>query len=360
MGDATIATLVNVYRGELVESSHFGSIAVVDSTGRLLAYAGEPHLESFLRSSAKPFQAIPLLVEGGVEEYDLTSEEVAMTCASHGGEPRHVSAVAALLRKGELDEADLMCGTHVPFDEKAAAELRQSGEPPSVLQNNCSGKHAGMLLAARLLDAPISTYLDMSHDVQQRAKQTLADFADLPAVSIGDATDGCGVPSFHMSVYRTAFAYARLAAAAESNGNSETLSRYASAAREIFDDMTMHPEYVAGSWSITTPLMQTFERDLLAKEGAEGFYSMALTSALSDRLTDRLDRTEGSTVGIAIKIIDGSMSRGRNPAILRTLQQLGLDVESPPLLARYRDRRMFNVAGKPVGEIRPEFDLVFL
>jgi L-asparaginase II len=359
MVDSNMATLVNVYRGELVESSHFGSIAIVDSTGRLLAYAGEPHLESFLRSSAKPFQAIPLLLEGGLEEYDLSSEEIAMTCASHGGEPFHVASVAALLRKGELDESDLLCGIHVPFDEKAAAELRLSGESPSVLQNNCSGKHAGMLLAARLIDVPTSTYLEMNHEVQLRAKQTLADFADLPVASVGEAVDGCGVPTYHTSIYRTAFAYARLAAAAQ-NGSSEILPRYGAAAKEIFDAMTGNPEHVAGFWSITTPLMQSFERQLLAKEGAEGFYSMAVTAELADRLSDQLDRAEGSCIGIAIKIIDGSMTRGRNPAILRTLEQIGIQVDALPLLERYRDRRMFNVAGKTVGEIRPEFDLTFL
>jgi L-asparaginase II len=354
-----MATLVNVYRGELLESTHSGSIAIVDSSGRLLAYAGEPHLESFLRSAAKPFQAIPLLLEGGGEEFDLTGEEIAITCASHGGEPFHVATAAALLRKGELDETDLLCGIHFPFDEKAAAELRQSGEAPSVLHNNCSGKHAGMLLAARLLDTPTATYLDPNHEVQLRARQTLADFADLAPAAIGVAVDGCGVPCFNMSLYRTALAFSRLAAASQ-NGTSELLPRYAPAAREIFEAMTFHPEYVAGAWSITTPLMQSFDRLLLAKEGAEGYYALALLPQLCGQLTDRLEVTEGASVGIAIKIIDGSMTRGRNPAILRTLQLLGIDLESLPLLQRFRDLRTFNVAGKPVGEIRPEFDLTFL
>ena len=126
---------------------HRGSIAVVDSHGRLLALSGNPALRACLRSAAKPFQALPLLEYGGVEEFDLTGEEIALTCASHGGEPLHVATAAALLRKGEFDEEDLLCATHLPFDEKSAADLRASGEPASVLHNNCSGKHAGMLLA---------------------------------------------------------------------------------------------------------------------------------------------------------------------------------------------------------------------
>jgi L-asparaginase II len=354
-----MTTLVNVYRGELFESSHSGSIAIVDSTGRLLAYAGEPHFESFLRSSAKPFQAIPLLLEGGCEEYDLSAEEIAITCASHGGEPFHVATVAALLRKGELDETDLLCGTHLPFDDKAAAELRQSGERPSVLQNNCSGKHAGMLLTARLLDAPTATYLDAGHEVQLRAKQTLADFADLPGDAIGVAVDGCGVACFNMSLYRTAYAFARLAAAADPE-TADGLPRYAAAARDVVDAMTSFPEYVAGGWSITTPLMQSFDRLLIAKEGAEGYYAMALLPDLCEQLTERLRCPEGASLGIAIKIVDGSMTRGRNPAILRTLELLGINLDSLPLLRRFRDMRIFNVAGRPVGEIRPEFHLTFL
>ncbi|PYQ28487.1 MAG: asparaginase, partial [Acidobacteria bacterium] len=137
--------LANVYRGEYVESFHSGSIAVVDSAGRLLAFAGDPASVTCIRSAAKPFQAIPLLEYGAIDEYELTGEEIALTCASHGGEPLHVSTAAALLRKGDFDEEDLLCGAHPPYDEKAAAELRASGEAPSPLHNNCSGKHAGML-----------------------------------------------------------------------------------------------------------------------------------------------------------------------------------------------------------------------
>jgi len=147
-----VTTLARVHRGPHVESFHTGSIAVVDSRGHLLAFAGDPNFRTSLRSAAKPFQAIPLLEYGGTEEFELAPEEIALTCASHGGEPLHVSTAAALLRKGEFDESDLLCGAHMPYDEKSAAELRASGEAPSPLHNNCSGKHAGMLLASQAMD----------------------------------------------------------------------------------------------------------------------------------------------------------------------------------------------------------------
>src|SRR5436305_14873625 len=198
-------TLASVYRGPHVESFHTGSIAVVDSLGRLLAFAGDPSLRTCIRSAAKPFQAIPLLEHGGAEEFDLSGEEIALTCASHGGEPLHVATAAALLRKGEFDEEDLLCGAHVPYDEKAAAELHASGEAPSPLHNNCSGKHAGMLLATEVMDVPSANYIDAEHPLQVLIRSTVADFAEVPADEIAIGIDGCGVPAFFLSLFRAAF-----------------------------------------------------------------------------------------------------------------------------------------------------------
>jgi L-asparaginase II len=352
--------LVSVYRGGHLESFHIGSVAVVDCHGRLIAAAGDPAAETFLRSAAKPFQAIPLLQEGALEEFELTGEELALICASHGGEPHHLSTVAAILRKGDFDETDLLCGIHAPFDERVAAELRQAGEQPSPLHNNCSGKHAGMLLATQLLDVPSTNYTQRTHPLQQQILQTLADFADLDPGSIFVAVDGCGVPSFSMSLYRGAFAYARLGATAAGLAEPAGLPRYADSAREIVEAMTAFPEYLAGAWSITTPLIQAFGRELLAKEGAEGVYAITLMPSLVARLPERLSLGEDSTLGIAIKIADGSSERGRNPVILHTLEQLGLDIPDSEALRPYKNLRVKNAAGHAVGEVKAEFDLKFL
>ncbi|HKO59388.1 MAG TPA: asparaginase [Thermoanaerobaculia bacterium] len=343
--------LANVYRGGILESFHSGSIAVVDARGRLLAFVGDPGFRTCLRSAAKPFQALPLLEYGGVEEFDLTPEEIALTCASHGGEAIHVSTAAALLRKGEFDESDLLCGAHLPYDEKAAAELRASGEPPSPLHNNCSGKHAGMLLATQVMDVASAHYIDAEHPLQEVMRSTLADFAGIEPEEIAVAVDGCGVPAFTMSLYRAAYAYARLLAPEE---------RYAESVSRVTEAMTTHPQYVAGSWSMTTPLMQAFGGELLAKEGAEGFYAMAIAPALAAELTGRLRLADDAPVGVALKIADGSMTRGRNPVVLRTLELLGLDVATPPALQRYREWPLRNVVGKVVGEVRAEFELEIL
>jgi L-asparaginase II len=350
--------LACVWRGDLLESIHYGSLAVVDSSGRLLAWAGDPEHRTFIRSAAKPFQAMPLAVEGGIEEYDISPEELALVCASHGGEPKHVAAAAALLRKGEFDESDLLCGTHMPFDERTASELRQSGEAPSVLHNNCSGKHAGMLLASRLLDFPPADYANPDHPLQKQILQTLADFASVDPGEIGIGIDGCSVPTFHLSLYRSALAFARLAALARSESDEGPLARYAAGAREIFDAMTGHPDYVGGTWSMTTPLMESFGGGLLAKEGAEGFYAVGIEPALASVIAERLGFDEQVGVGIALKIADGSMTRGRDSAVIHTLEQLGLQVDTRRLGA-YRERRTTNCAGTVVGRVGSDFDLVF-
>jgi len=350
--------LAKVYRGNRLESFHSGSIAVVDSRGRLLAFAGDPGFVTCIRSAAKPFQALPLLEYGGAEEYDLTGEEIAITCASHGGEPVHVATAAALLRKGDFDEEDLLCGAHAPYDEKAAADLRASGESPSPLHNNCSGKHAGMLLATQAMDAPSANYIDPKHPLQEMIRSTLADFAGLEANEIPMAIDGCGVPAFFVSIQRAAYAFARLMATSE--GAAGAIDRYSTSSEHVVEAMTAFPYFVAGAWSMTTPLIEAFGGDLLAKEGAEGFYAMAVAPSFASTLTNRLKLDDDCALGIALKIDDGSMTRGRNPVILKTLELLGFDLAAKPVLQRYREWPLRHVAGTLVGAVRAEFELEIL
>jgi L-asparaginase II len=182
----------------------------------------------------------------------------------------------------------------------------------------------------------------------------------VPADAIPIAVDGCGVPAYFTSLHRAAFAYARLMVSGIPSPGEGAVERYTDSAARVVESMTRMPYYVAGAWSITTPLMSAFAGDLLAKEGAEGFYAMALSPALAQRLTGRLAVDDDCAVGIALKIHDGSMGRGRNPVILRTLELLGIDCASRPELQRYRDWPLRNVAGTLVGEIRSEFDLQFL
>jgi len=207
-----------------------------------------------------------------------------------------------------------------------------------------------MLLATEVMDVPAANYIDAAHPLQVLIRSTIADFADVEADEIPIAIDGCGVPAFYLSLFRAAFAYARLMETANGKG----LERYEESAARVVESMTSFPHYVAGTWSMTTPLMEAFEGALLAKEGAEGFYAMALSPSLAAELSD------DCAVGIALKINDGSMTRGRNPVIIRTLDLLGLDAATKPGLQRYRDWPLRNVAGTLVGEVRAEFELEWL
>ncbi len=351
--------LVNVYRGDRVESAHSGSVAVVDALGRLVAYVGDPDTRTYLRSAAKPFQILPLLREGGREEFELTEEELALICASHGGEPFHVATAAAILRKGEFDETDLCCGPHMPYEERAAAELRQSGEAPSPLHNNCSGKHAGMLLYCEMLDLPTTSYLEPDHPLQIDIVNVLSDFCRLDPDEIETAIDGCGVPTFYLSLYRAALAYARFGATALGMDEPASLPDFVEHARAVMSAMTGHAEYVAGAHSITTPLMQSFDGEILGKEGAEAFYGMTILPSLG-RSGKRPELFENGPLGIALKVADGTSPRGRDPVILETLRQLGIDPAEKPLLRPFIEPAVLNAAGREVGRVRATFNLTVL
>ncbi len=351
--------LAKFYRGGHAESVHFGSIAVVDSRGRLLAFAGDPHQKTFLRSTAKPFQALPFLSEGGAGEYDLSGEEIALICASHGGEPHHVATAAALLRREELDESDLHCGAHPPLDERSAAELRMTGEAPSALHNNCSGKHAGMLLACALRDEPLGSYLDPAHPLQRAIAAVMSEFTGLPPSAIPIATDNCGAPTFYLSIYRAAWAWARLVALA-SGYPLPGLESWGEPAHTALSAMIDHPEYVAGSWTLTTPLIRSMQGGLVAKDGAEGVYVMGLFPRMQDRnLRARLGLEQEGGLAIVLKVADGA-HRARGPVVLRCLANLGIVPPPHSGLQPYTAGEVVGINGRIVGEVRAEFDLSFL
>src|SRR5262249_39786288 len=158
--------LARVFRGERVESLHRGSVAVADEDGRLTAWAGDPRAGIYLRSAAKPFQAMALLEAGGEKAFRLGSDEIALLCASHGGEPAHVRVARRLLELGGFTAEDLACGAHAPMHEPSALRLAAARERPTALHNNCSGKHAGLLLACRLRGLDPSGYWKPDHPIQ--------------------------------------------------------------------------------------------------------------------------------------------------------------------------------------------------
>ncbi|MDF2532256.1 MAG: hypothetical protein K0Q65_1837, partial [Clostridia bacterium] len=205
-----MSVVAKVYRGDLVDLTHIGHVAVVDYTGKLLYHYGNPDRVTFARSSAKPIQAIPVVESGAADAYGLTDREIALLCASHSGESFHVDAVRSILQKAGLTDKYLQCGTHYPFADYAAQELRSKGLKPETVHCNCSGKHSGMLITAKYLNEDLDTYYKPEHPVQQRIMKTIAEICEYDEEKIITATDGCGVPVHAMPLYKFAQGFARL------------------------------------------------------------------------------------------------------------------------------------------------------
>lgn len=295
--------LVEVIRGELVESFHRGDLAVVDHTGRLLYSVGDPREKvTFIRSSSKPVQAIPILTSGAADRYQFTDCELAVFCASHNAEMIHVDTVLGILEKIGLTAAALQCGSHLPLGKDAAKELLQSGQEPTEVHCNCSGKHSGMLALAQHMGWDHSNYLSVDHPVQQAMRQSMATFAGMEPEEIVIGVDGCGVPVFGLPVYNMALAWARLT-------KPESLdAANGDAARRITQAMTACPQLVAGTARLCTGLMTHLNGRLVAKSGAEGVYCVGILE---------------QGIGIAVKMEDGN-GRGNGPAIIETLRQMGV------------------------------------
>ena len=316
-------------RGGLVESRHQVHAAVVDASGRVVARARDPELATFWRSCAKPFQVMPLLDAGGFDEIGWGIEELALACASHGGEPEHVSIAGSMLRDLGLEEGDLACGPHEPLAARGAKLVREAGARPGRLHNNCSGKHAAMLARATSAGWATVGYEREAHPVQQAALDTVAGWTELPAERIARAVDGCGVVVFGLPLRNMAGAYARLAAAA---------ARGEATPNRIVDAMTWHSFLVGGTDRFDTALMEASGGRVLAKVGAEGVHTVAALDL---------------GLGLAVKAEDGA-ARAQYPAVLRALQHVGaLPDPLPPRLDDYLRRPVRNTRGEVVGELRP-------
>jgi L-asparaginase II len=331
-----LVPLACVRRGGLPESWHLGAVAVATPEGRLVARAGDPELATFLRSAAKPFQALPLLLAGGEAAYALDDADLALISASHSGGPEHVERAAALLARGGFTVEDLECGAHAPFGLPEARDLAARGEAPTALHNNCSGKHAGMLLACRQLGLPPANYLDPDHPLQRAILGHVARFCRVEEREIGIGIDGCSVPAFHLSLRAAARGYAGLADPVAAGHPPEV----AAAAARVFAAMGAAPEMVAGRGRFTARLIEVTRGRVVGKEGAEGFYGVAVRGPVA--------------LGVALKIVDGG-ERARDGIVLDVLRTLGaLSGEEFAELADLHSPELVNHRGIQVGRVEPE------
>jgi L-asparaginase II len=276
--------LVEVIRGALVESRHRGAVAVVDSDGRPVMTMGDVSAPVFPRSAVKALQALVLMETSAADLFAFSDEELALACSSHNGEPGHVVAVAKILAKAGLDTSALACGTHWPASETATVELARVGQP-SALHNNCSGKHAGFLCAARAMGADAAGYWKPEHPVQRQVRAVLGDLTGATLSDDRRGIDGCSVPTWAIPLQNLAHAFAKF-------GTGHGLSpERARAATRLRHACAQKPWYVAGTGRFCTEVMELFGARVFVKTGAEGVYCGALPE---------------QGLGIAIKCDDGA------------------------------------------------------
>ncbi|MDB4907206.1 MAG: L-asparaginase [Gemmatimonadetes bacterium] len=316
-------------RGDLIESRHRVHAAVVDSKDVLVAHARDTSMVTHWRSCAKPFQVMPLLESGDFDRLGWGDDQLALACASHGGEPEHVALAQRMLHDIGMEEGDLACGPHEPLAQRGQKVLRESGERPTRLHNNCSGKHAAMLARAHEAGWPTFGYERAEHDVQRACHEEVAKWSGVPKEQVGRAVDGCGVVVFTLPLEPMARAYARFAAAARDTQ---------SAAGRIAHAMKTRPMLVGGTDRFDTLLIQETQGRVIAKIGAEGIHSVAWLDG---------------GMGITVKVEDGAQ-RAQFPAVLRVLQHLGaLPALLPPKLEEFMRRPLRNTRNETVGEVRP-------
>jgi L-asparaginase II len=347
--------LFELTRGRIVESVHYGAIAVADSHGRLFYSYGDPQTVAFLRSAAKPFQALPFFERGGPGILGLSQKEQALICASHEGSDEHVKTAESIQEKAGIKESDLQCGVHMPGDAAAYKALIARGEKPTANRNNCSGKHSGMLAHAKLRGLPLDTYLDINHPIQQDILSAFAEMCNYPREKVEIGVDGCSAPNFAAPLYNSAWAFARLC---DPHDVSETRAK---ALNEITSAMTTHPDMISGRGEFDCRLMQVGTGNIVCKRGAEGFQAIGLKPGMLGA---------GSPgVGIAFKVSDGDLlfrtlnieprNRVRPAVTLEILRQLGAlsDAQMKELAEFGPTLPVLNHRGIVAGESRPVFKL---
>ncbi len=331
--DSENPVIAELWRGRLIESSHRGALAVVDSTGIPLLLFGNATRPIYPRSAIKLLQAIPLLETGAADSLGFGDEELALACASHSGTPRHVDLARRMLSRVGLAENDLACGGHWPISDSAARALAVAGGKPGRLHDNCSGKHAGMLCVAFHRGEPTSGYETYDHPVQARVRDVIAEFTGLAPGRARAGTDGCSLPNYALPLTAMALAFTRIA-----TGKGLSPPR-AAAARRLMDSCRRQPELVAGKGRFDTEILTLFgPSGPYLKGGAEGVHCLAFPER---------------GLGVAIKIDDGD---GRASEIVAALLLSALadpSADQKAKLSAMVDKVEKDRRGNPVGIFRP-------
>jgi L-asparaginase II len=319
--------LVEVIRGNLVESRHRGAIAVADSNGRLALALGDVARPVYPRSAVKALQAIPLVESGAADAFGLGTDELAVACASHSGDKVHIEAVRSLLAKAGLDEGYLACGAHWPVSERTTRDLLRTNRRPQAIHNKCSGKHAGMLATAVHRGLDPRGYERPDHPVQVMIARILSEACGVKVDQGHMGVDGCSVPTFALPLAALARGFARLG-----TGEGFAPAR-AEAAQRFLRACFASPVLVAGEERFDTIVLRGLAPSAFVKGGAEGVHCAALPEL---------------GLGIALKIDDGT-KRGTERALSEVLA--ALLPKARDVLAKQLEGELHNWRGLNVGHI---------
>jgi L-asparaginase II len=304
---------IRCIRGELIESVHVGHTVITNSQGTIIAQLGNPQYLTYARSTVKPLQAVAIIEAGAVDQYDLSPAEIAVICASHNGEQPHVDHVLSILDKIGMTSADLHCTIH----------------------DNCSGKHAGMLVLSKMLGIDASRYYELKHPVQLLIAKTIASICNVDSLQLKTAVDGCGVPVFGMPIHQLALGFARLGTPPPGFHDDRK-----NACHTIINALRHSPFLLAGTDRFDTDLIHVTNGKIIGKMGAEGVYTFTVP---------------GQDIGAAIKIVDGA-ERALYPAVVEILHQLKLLQDNQLMKLRpYHKPDLINRHGETVGSIQPHF-----
>lgn len=279
--------LVEFTRGNWVENRHRAAFCVADSSGKIVASAGDVDHPIFPRSAIKSLQALALFESGAVDQFALDDRDLALACASHKGEPIHVEGVERFLDKIGMSADQLECGAHVPSDKAAREAMRAKGEAPTALHNNCSGKHTGMLAVAKAMGVDPKGYIEQDHAVQKLVRSCVEKVVGDTMSTDRCGRDGCSIPTWASPLRGFATGFAKL-----SDPNSDLPALYTQAGQRLFDACAQNAMLVAGTDRIDTDAMEAFKGQLMMKVGADGVFCGALRN---------------SHLGFALKVDDGSV-----------------------------------------------------
>src|SRR3954469_5986305 len=324
--------LVEVVRGALVESRHGGAVAVVDADGATVLALGDVARPVYPRSAVKALQALPFVESGAADKYGFGDQEIALACASHGGEPGHVEVASRMLARAGLDSGALECGAHWPSHQPSTQVLARSGAAPSALHNNCSGKHSGFLCVACAAGVEHGGYVKAEHFVQREVRGTLESLTGVGLSADECGIDGCSIPTWAVPLTALAYAFARFG-----TGQGLGVERAKAAAR-IRAACAAEPYFVAGTGRFCTEMMKAFGARVLVKTGAEGVFCGVLPE---------------QGIGVAIKCEDGGTRAAEVPRPTITDRPLPLGESEGAALARFVRPRLRNWNGIEVGGLRP-------